>query len=141
MNGEETQGNISHLTGMMGFIHRSGALAPFQVMMIITGTIFALAAYRQETAFEQPLCFWVLCLLAIEVVMALIIGLILACRRPDCADPDAALRPAPDDGRTETASRRRRRHHTQRRALPNVCPSAQAPGGAREYEILDVRYE
>ena len=84
MNGEETQGNISHLTGMMGFIHRSGALAPFQVMMIITGTIFALAAYRQETAFEQPLCFWVLCLLAIEVAMALIIGLILACRRPDC---------------------------------------------------------
>jgi len=84
MTGETPQGNISQLTGMMGFIHRSGALAPFQVMMVITGVIFALAAYQQEKAFDQPLCFWVLCLLMVEIVFALIIGLILAWRQPDC---------------------------------------------------------
>ena len=84
MTGEEPQGSISQLTGMMGFIHRSGALAPFQVMMIITGVIFALAAYQREKAYDQPLCFWVLCLLMVEIVFALVIGIILACRRPDC---------------------------------------------------------
>ena len=80
----EPQGSISQLTGIMGFIHRSGALAPFQVMMIITGIIFALAAYQREKAFSQPLCFWVLCLLMVEVVFALFVGAILAWRRPDC---------------------------------------------------------
>ena len=84
MNGEEPQGSISQLTGMMGFIHRSGALAPFQVMMIITGIIFALAAYQQEKAYDQPLCFWVLCLLTIEAIITLIIGFVLAWRHPDC---------------------------------------------------------
>lgn len=84
MAGEEPQGSISQLTGMMGFIHRSGALAPFQVIMIITGVIFALAAYQREKAYDQPLCFWVLCLLMVEIVISLIIGLILAWRRPDC---------------------------------------------------------
>ena len=84
MTGEEPQGSISQLTGMMGFIHRSGALAPFQVMMIITGVIFALAAYQREKAYDQPLCFWVLCLLMVEIIFALVIGIILAWRRPDC---------------------------------------------------------
>lgn len=84
MTDEEPQGNISQLTGLMGFIHRSGALAPFQVMMIITGVIFALSAYQHEKALQQPLCFWVLCLFALEILFTLITGLILACRRPDC---------------------------------------------------------
>ena len=84
MVGEGSQGSISQLTGMMGFIHRSGALAPFQVMMIITGVIFALAAYQREKAYDQPLCFWVLCLLMVEIVVTLVIGVILAWRRPDC---------------------------------------------------------
>ena len=84
MSGEEPQGSISQLTGMMGFIHRSGALAPFQVMMIITSVIFTLAAFLREQAYGQPLCFWVLCLLAVEVVIALVVGFVLAWRRPDC---------------------------------------------------------
>lgn len=84
MTEKEPQGNISQLTGLMGFIHRSGALAPFQVMMIITGVIFALSAYQHEKAWKQPLCFWVLCLFALEILFTLITGLILAWRRPDC---------------------------------------------------------
>ena len=84
MTGEVPQGNISQLTGLMGFIHRSGALAPFQVMMIITGVIFALSACQHEKAWNQPLCFWVLCLFALEIFFALITGLVLAWRRPDC---------------------------------------------------------
>ena len=84
MSGEEPQGSISQLTGLMGFIHRSGALAPFQVMMIITGIIFTLAAFQRTEACCQPLCFWVLWILAIEVFVSLIIGLILACTHPDC---------------------------------------------------------
>ena len=84
MVGEEPQGSVSQLTGMMGFIHRSGALAPFQIMMIITCIIFVLAAYQRDEAWGQPLCFWVLCLLMVEIVFALVIGVILACRNPDC---------------------------------------------------------
>lgn len=84
MTTNEPQGSISQLTGMMGFIHRSGALAPFQVMMIITSVIFALAAFQRLDAYDQPLCFWVLCLLAGESVMTLLIGGVLAWKHPDC---------------------------------------------------------
>ena len=84
MSGEEPQGSISQLTGMMGVIHRSGALTPFQVMIIITGIIFALAAYQQDKAYNQPLCFRVLCLLAIETIFTLIISLVLTWHHPDC---------------------------------------------------------
>ena len=84
METDEPQGSISQLTGMMGFIHRSGALAPFQVMMIITGIIFTLAAFQRTEAWSQPLCFWVLCIFAFEFVVSKIIGVILACFHPDC---------------------------------------------------------
>ncbi len=84
METDEPQGSISQLTGMMGFIHRSGALAPFQAMMIITGVIFTLAAFQRLEAYCQPLCFWVLCLLAVEAILTLIIGTILAIYHPEC---------------------------------------------------------
>lgn len=84
MSNTEPQGSISQLTGMMGFIHRSGALAPFQVVMIITGVIFTLSTFLREPAYEQPMCFWVLCIFSLEILITLIIGGILAWRRPDC---------------------------------------------------------
>ena len=52
--------------------------------MIITSAIFALAAFQRLDAFDQPLCFWVLCLLAVESVMTLLIGGLLAWKHPDC---------------------------------------------------------
>jgi len=74
---------LSQLAGLLGLVRRSGAMAPFLNVFILSLFPFALVCVKSETALGQPIVFWCLIGLGAEIVLIFFIGLILAIFKTD----------------------------------------------------------
>lgn len=74
----DKENTLTQLAGLIGLVRRSGAMAPFLSVFILSLFPFALICLKSEKAFNQPVVFWCLLGLGVEVGLIFIIGLILA---------------------------------------------------------------
>lgn len=74
---------LSQLAGLIGLVRRSGAMAPFLNLFILSLFPFALVCLKSEKAFDQPVVFWCLTGLGVEAGLIFLIGVILAVFKTD----------------------------------------------------------
>ena len=79
----DKESTVSQLAGLIGLVRRSGAMAPFLNLFILSLFPFALISVKSDIAYGQPVAFWALVGLGAEICAIFLIGTFLAIFKTD----------------------------------------------------------